>query len=472
MSKDKLIRLPVTPENLPPDLDPEISAELVSLSKQFITEKARLKPLEADKGIASRQIGQAKKENGPVDALMAQVKDLSQQIDSIKKTLQTLNDAAVALLNGETEKSASKTAPVLPGHFLQARTSSPITLMDIRVEVIGDTDAGAWDHYVNQHPNACAYHQYAFKRVIEKAFGHGTHYLAARSSQGTIVGVLPCVHLNSRIFGNYMVSVPFFNYGGALADNEDIEKALMQALAPIAETTGASHIEYRDTKPRTGMQQKTGKNSLVLALPEKAEILWQDIGTKVRAQIKKAESFDLEFRSGKAELLDDFYRVFSINMRDLGTPVYSKSFFATLLAQLDLNTTLCIVYRNRQPISCGFLLGYRNTLEIPWASTLRRANAWNANMFMYWHILKLAIERGFAFFDFGRSTRDAGTFKFKQQWGAQPQQLYWHYWLKDQAELPELNPDNPKFALAIAIWQRMPVWLTQIIGPHLVKNLP
>jgi FemAB-related protein (PEP-CTERM system-associated) len=233
-----------------------------------------------------------------------------------------------------------------------------------------------------------------------------------------------------------------------------------------------SHIEYRDTRHRDGMPQKTEKNSLILKLPANPDQLWDDIGTKVRAQIKKAQGSDLAFKSGRHELLDDFYKVFAINMRDLGTPVYAKSFFRNLLDANSLDTRLVLAYRHQRPVSCAFLIRWHDTVEIPWASTLREANTYNANMFLYWNVLKHAIESGASFFDFGRSSKDAGTFKFKLQWGAQPQQLYWHYWLQGGGELPALNPNNPKFQLAIAVWQRLPVWLTRLMGPHLVKNLP
>ena len=159
-------------------------------------------------------------------------------------------------------------------------------------------------------------------------------------------------------------------------------------------------------------------------------------------------------------------------MRDLGTPVYSKNWFANILAAPAIKSAILVVYMDKKPVSTAFLVGNDKMLEIPWASTIQSANVKNANMWMYRRILSYAISEGYQFFDFGRSTMDAGTYKFKKQWGAQPYQHYWYYVLANGHQKPELNPDNPKFKLFIFMWKLMPVWLTKIIGPPIIKQIP
>jgi hypothetical protein len=131
-----------------------------------------------------------------------------------------------------------------------------------------------------------------------------------------------------------------------------------------------------------------------------------------------------------------------------------------------------VIKLNQRPVAAGFLLGFENTMEIPLASTIRDVNPLSMNMFLYWEVLKFAIKQNYSQFDFGRSSKNAGTYLFKQQWGAQPKQLYWNYWLGQSEAPPSLNPSNPKFALIVSIWKRLPVTIANILGPVIVKNIP
>jgi hypothetical protein len=158
-------------------------------------------------------------------------------------------------------------------------------------------------------------------------------------------------------------------------------------------------------------------------------------------------------------------------MRDLGTPVYGKSLFKKILLEKKIDSFICIVKIDNKPVSVALLTGYRDMLEIPWASTLQSANKYDANMWMYRMILKQAIDLGYKHFDFGRTTRGSNTYKFKKQWGAKPIDHYWYY-LTNSESMPETNPDNPKYRFFIAIWKRLPVWLANIVGPYIVKNIP
>jgi len=334
-------------------------------------------------------------------------------------------------------------------------------------------DDARWDAYIDKHPHAHQYHRSAWKRIIERAFNHETHYLLSECGGGRINGVLPLARLRSRMFGDFLVSIPYVNYGGCCADNEDVEQQLIREGVRVARDLGVEHLEVRTETPRDmGLQVRSAKASMRLPLRGSAERLWEQFPAKLRSQIKRAQKESMDVRVGREEELESFYRVFSVNMRDLGTPVYGMEFFATVLRELPDSSWVVTVNLGRETVAASILLGFRDRIEIPWASSLRQYNKLSPNMLLYWHSLKFAADTGFEVFDFGRSTPDSGPYRFKAQWGATPVPLHWHYWVRGNSSLPELNPNNPKYRLAIKVWQHLPVSLTRLIGPTIVKNLP
>jgi serine/alanine adding enzyme len=328
-----------------------------------------------------------------------------------------------------------------------------------------------WDDYALKN-GASIYHDTRWIHLIKKVFGHDSYHLMA-IDDGVVCGILPLVRLKSLLFGDFLISMPYFNYGGAIANNKVIENILMQGAIELASELGAAHIEFRDTDARDkSWAQRTDKVNMILDLPESVELLRKRIGSKLRSQIRRPQKEGVESIIGGHELLDDFYRVFSINMRDLGTPAYSKSFFSEILSVFSEETRIAIIRLKEMPVSAAFLIGHNGQMEIPWASTIKEYNKFSPNMFLYWEVIKNAIESGYKNFDFGRSTIDSGTYRFKKQWGATPKQLYWHYWLSDKKEIPKLNPENSKYKLAIKVWQHLPIAVSSLLGPCIIKNLP
>lgn len=384
-----------------------------------------------------------------------------------RKMLESLVEA---LQNTGREEAAE-----FPGRFLQ--TTPTCSSSSVEIQAIGDEAAQDWDNYIADNPRAALYHRYSWRRIVEQAFGHECCYYLARDSDGKVRGVLPVVNLSSRVFGRFAVSLPYFNYGGALADSQAIMEQLMDRARQDAERQGLQHVEYRSCEAGLSLPSSERKVSMILRLPQQQEALEQALGSKVRAQYKQANRYQPILRLGGGELLDDFYQVFCRAMRDLGTPVYGKSFFESILRHQPEPATLVAVYIGRRPVAAAFLLGFRDMLEIPWAASLRDYNHCNVNMWMYRQILGFAIDAGYRYFDFGRSTIDAGTYRFKKQWGARPLKNHWYYHFPRSGNsgndaLPALNPDNPKFRLAIATWKRLPLFVTNALGPPIVKNLP
>lgn len=329
-----------------------------------------------------------------------------------------------------------------------------------------------WDDYVRRHPDGTIDHLWRWREVFSRVFGHRSTYLAARRD-GEVVGVLPLVQFRSRLFGRFLVSVPFLNYGGVLASDSGAADALLGAAREAARDFGASHVELRHTgRQFRDLPSREHKLKLTRSLPATTDALWADVDRKVRNQVRKAQKDGLTAETGQAELVDDFYDVFSRNMRDLGTPVYPRSLFVETARLFAEELHLYVVRSGRVPVAASIALRFRDTLIVPWASSLREYRAHCPNMLLYWTMLEDAVRRNVGTFDFGRSTRGAGTHHFKVQWGAEETPLHWEYVLLTRETAPDHGPHNPKFSAAIAAWQRLPLWLANAVGPAIVRNIP
>jgi FemAB-related protein (PEP-CTERM system-associated) len=355
--------------------------------------------------------------------------------------------------------------------ILRAASASPLAAPRA-LDVTSEASERDWDRFVASRADASGYHVWRWRRVFESAFGHETLYLAARE-EGRIVGVLPLVIFRSRLFGRCAVSLPFVNYGGVCAEDDEVAACLVRKAASLAAHAGLSHVELRhQTRQCPDLPSRDHKVGMYLPLERDAAEAWNRLDKKVRNQVRKAEKSGLTARWGGRELLDSFYAVFARNMRDLGTPVYSPRFFSEVLAAFPESARVCLVDHGETTVAGAIALRHRDVLEVPWASSLRDYRSMCPNNLMYWRIIEDAIEHRVATLDFGRSTPNEGTFHFKQQWGAEPKPLHWEYALNGAAALPNVSPANPRYRAAIAVWTRLPLILTNWIGPHIVRSIP
>jgi FemAB-related protein (PEP-CTERM system-associated) len=343
--------------------------------------------------------------------------------------------------------------------------------MSARAEIF-QGDASEWDAFVTTMSGAAGYHGYAWRAILDRSFGHKSYMLAARI-KGALSGVLPLVHMKSLLFGNFLVSLPFVTYGGLLCRDADSAKVLLESAEELRARLGARHVELRHGgDSELDLPAKRHKVAMMLPLAKDEQVMWAGFNAKVRNQVRKAQKAGLEAQWGGRELLGEFYEVFVRNMRDLGTPVYSMDFFANVLAGLPHNTRLVVLRAKGKAVAAGLLYHHGTTLEIPWASSIRDFNNLCPNNLMYWECIRHGITLGLCRFDLGRSTPGAGTFKFKEQWGAKPEVLAWHYLLPKGGTLPNLTNQNPKYSLAIDMWQRLPLPVTRLIGPPIVRCIP
>lgn len=336
----------------------------------------------------------------------------------------------------------------------------------ITISSATDVQAAEWDGFVSSHPGSTGYHEWGWREVFLRAFGHESIYLSARRG-GRIAGVLPLVHIDSRIFGRTLTSLPFLNYGGVVADDDAAAQQLFEAAAQVARERRCTHVELRHVARR--FADAPARQHKVAMLLRLVSPVWDGLDRKVRNQVRKAQKSGLKAERGGAELLDEFYTVFARNMRDLGTPVYSRRLFEEVLGTFPERTALHVVRLEGRAVAAGLTYRTAGAVEVPWASSVRDYNSLCPNHLLYWSVIEAAVQGGCDTLDFGRSTPGEGTYRFKEQWGAQPVALHWEYALLDGATLPNVSPSNPKYRMVIETWKRLPLPLANGLGPHIVR---
>ncbi len=357
----------------------------------------------------------------------------------------------------------------------------------MKIKLLKRGEEKAWDAYVQKHSESTLCHLSGWRNVIENTYGHRSYYLVAENDGPGIAGVLPLVHIKSIFFGNSLVSMPFLNYGGFLAENQQAGELLLKEAKRLCGEIGVKNIELRHIDPVSWLDAKGWESSegppsisqgirkvrMLLDLPESSAKLFESFKSKLRSQIRKPQKEGLVAFIGGADLLGDFYHVFSINMRDLGSPVHAKRLFENMIIEFGDSVKLGIVKHNKIPTAAGLIFCFRDVVEIIWASSLREYNHLSPNMLLYWSILQHVTDSGYRYFDFGRSTPDEGTYKFKEQWGAKPRQLHWYnISSRDRVvNLVNANMDSDLFSFAVAMWKKIPLAAANILGPIIRKSI-
>ncbi|MGN6543836.1 MAG: FemAB family XrtA/PEP-CTERM system-associated protein [Aureliella sp.] len=317
-------------------------------------------------------------------------------------------------------------------------------------------------------------HEQPWLKAISAGLKHTAFLLTHKAAGGEVDGALPLVLVKSPWFGRFLVSLPYVNTGGVWAASDEAAQQLVTRACQLADQHRVRYLELRHEVPVEHPQlgaSRTDKVHMRLPLPDSDEALERSFKSKLRSQIKKSKEHGLSIRWGGAELLPKFYDVFAINMRDLGTPVFSRGLFEAILAAFPDSAELCVVEKDARAIAAGLLVHRRGVTEVPSASSLRSYNFTSANMWMYRNLLARAIERGSHTFDFGRSSEGSGTYKFKAQWGAVPHPATWQYYVR-KGSAEDMRPDAGGKKLLVRMWQKLPVPISRTLGPSIVRGIP
>lgn len=332
-----------------------------------------------------------------------------------------------------------------------------------------DTDNGEWNRFVAAHPAGTAFHRWEWKSIHANVFRNRTRFVVLERA-GAICGVLPLVEVRSLVFGHFLMSMPYVNYGGPLV-NAPEDAALLCDYAKII-GGAVDLVELRSSVPLvTDMTLSQRKVTVILDVVAGApDETFGKFSSKLRSQIRRGEKDGLRIGFG-SDQLDPFLAVFHRNMRDLGSPAHGRAFFQAIAEGFGDDVWIGCAYHNDVPVAAGIAFRYGEEVEITWASSLREYNRLSPNMALYWAFIRRASAEGASSFNFGRCSPDSGTHKFKLQWGGETQPLYWYQHSKSGVTHTP-SPERGLFALATRTWQRIPVPVTSRLGPHIVKGIP
>jgi len=340
----------------------------------------------------------------------------------------------------------------------------------IECRPVEPSEAALWNAYVDSHPQAQLGHRFEWRNVFEGAYRKRCPYLVA-TRDGSWVGVLPLVRMRGFLSSRQLVSLPFLDHAGVLADSDEVAGVLTQTAIDLSRSMGARGVELRRLAPEgVGGDSRA---AMILDLPDSDEELWKSFKPKVRNQVRNAEKkHGLVTRIGTKEDRTEFYRVFCRNMRDLGSPVHARSFLEGVLDEFGDAARLWVTASSEGRIVGGAIaIQAQDMITVPWASSLREFFSQCPNHSLYWEILKDAASSEAKRFDFGRSWIGAGTYRFKKQWGAKPHALSWASF--DTSGRPEAaqayRPTDHE--TIVKIWSRLPLPVANVLGPIIRQQL-
>ncbi len=340
----------------------------------------------------------------------------------------------------------------------------------MKIKQLDESVCALWDDFVERSEAATFFHKSGWKTVIEKSFGHRCYYFYAEQDE-KIIGILPLTHIKSLLFGNALCSNSFCVYGGIVADTPEAFHALDQKACELANELGVDYLEMRDREQK--FPERPHKDLYVTfrkTLAEDVDANMQAIPRKQRAMIRKGIKAGLV--SEIDESVERFYQAYSESVRNLGTPVFGKHYFKQLKQTFGESCEiLTVVDKNGKLISSVMNFYFRDEVLPYYGGGTQQARAVQGNDFMYWEVMRRAVEKGIKVFDYGRSKEGTGSYRFKKHWGFEPEPLFYSFYLVNAKAIPDVNPLNPKYQLFIAAWKKLPLPVSQVVGPWLAKDL-
>lgn len=334
-----------------------------------------------------------------------------------------------------------------------------------------DTYSPEWDAFVRSVPEGRLCHLQEWGAMIARTFGHTCFHVVAQENE-EIGGVLPLVLLRSRLFGTRLISQAFSNYGGPLLRDATALGPLLVRAIQLAAQFQCRYLELRAAASLSReFHLHCDKVCMHLPLAGDPEELQRQFKPEIRNRIRKAEKSGLTAIDGGEELVDDFYRTWTLRMQQLGTPCYPRQLFTNLLRSFPEYARVFLVKHGRATVGAGFFYHFNDLVQCRWAATDVAFNHLSPNTLLYWSAMKHYCQAGVRRFDFGRSTIGSSQYEFKRRWGAEAVQLYYQFWSPAPQTFEMVSPDSPRYRRQVAVWKRLPVSITRFAGPYLSRSL-
>lgn len=350
------------------------------------------------------------------------------------------------------------------------RVPAPSRALAVRAATAGDRPA--WDSLVLRSPRGTVFHLGAWREAVTRTFGFESADLVAESG-GEIRGVFPLAFVRNPLVKPFLLSIPFAVYGGIVAETAEAERALLAEASRMARERRARFVEIRSRDPIDyGLPEKSLYVTFVRDLPSTPEECLAMIPRKARAATRHA----MERNGLVAELdraaFDEFFALYVENKRDLGSPPLPRRFLAALMESFGEKASILVVRKDARAVAAVMTFFFRDTVVPYYSGASAAAEPLHPNNFMYFRLQQEGVRLGYRKFDFGRSRRDTGPYDFKRNQGFEPTPLHYQYVLFDGAKMPDVNPGNPKFALAERVFEKLPLALARAVGSAVSRYFP
>ena len=341
------------------------------------------------------------------------------------------------------------------------------------IKLLSNNKLQLWDGFIDSHPQGTIFHRSEWKEIVERTFGYKSYYFLAEEN-GEIKGALPLFHAKGWLAGNSLISTPFAVYGGALARDASTHASLVDEAKKLSQKLGARYVElrYQTKSPLTKLVTKESLYAtFIKSMPAAINDIYEELPKEARRMVRKGRKNGLEIKF-ENDKLDQFYDIYARSVQKFGTPVFSKKLFKNCMQVFKENANILFVYKEDRAIAAVLSFYYKDAVLPYYSGMLSEAKNLAPHNLMYLTLMEHARERGYSIFDFGRSKLGTGAAKFKENMGFDASPLPYQYYLQNGEELPNKNQTNPQYTMALNIWKRMPLGLTKVIGPHVVRLFP